>query len=104
MNNNKISNPKKEVPTGLALNDQDYMTILLTHFKELEKNLTVALTEASNQKLYKELKKMFDSIANTQRLAYELMFNYGWYSLEKAKDTKITTLEKELQTQLDNLN
>ena len=104
MNNNKISNPKKEVPTGLALIDQDYMTILLCHFKELEKNLTVALTEASNQKLYKELKKMFDSIANTQRLAYELMFNYGWYSLEKAKDTKIKTLENELQTKIDNLN
>ena len=101
--NNKICNPKKEVPTGIALNDQDYMTILLTHLKELEKNLTVALTESSNQKLYKEFKKMFDSIANTQRLAYELMFYYGWYSLEAAKDTKVSTLCDELQTQLDNL-
>ena len=32
--NNKISNPKKEVPTGLPLNEQDYMTILLTHLKD----------------------------------------------------------------------
>ena len=48
MNNNKISNPKKEVPTGISLNDQDYMTILLSHLKELTKNYAVALTEASN--------------------------------------------------------
>ena len=34
MNNNKICNPKKEVPTGISLNDQDYMTILLTHLKD----------------------------------------------------------------------
>ncbi len=104
MNNNKVCNPKKEVPTGIELNDQDYMTILLTHLKELEKNMTVALTEASNEKLYREYKKMFDAIADAQRKSYELMFYLGWYTLEKAKDTKIDALEKNLQTQLDNLN
>lgn len=102
--NNKISNPKKEVPTGINLNEQDYMTILLTHLKELEKNMTVALTEASNEKLYKEYKKIFDAIADAQRKSYELMFFLGWYSLEEAKNTKVVTLHKELQTQLDNLN
>lgn len=102
--NNKVCNPKTEVPTGISLNDQDYMTILLTHLKELEKNMTVALTEASNEKLYKEYKKMFDAISDAQRKAYELMFYLGWYTLEQAKDTKIETLEQELQTQLSNLN
>ena len=104
MNNNKISNPKKEVPTGIELNDQDYMTILLIHLKELEKNMTVALTEASNEKLYKDYKKMFDTIADAGRKAYELMFYLGWYSLEKANSTKIENLYKDLNTQLDNLN
>lgn len=102
--NNKISNQKVEVPTGINLNDQDYMTILLSHLKELEKNMAVSLTEASNETLYKEYKKMFDNIADAQRKAYELMFKFGWYSLEKSKETKITTLHDELQTKIDDLN
>lgn len=104
MNNNKVSNPKKEVPTGIALNDLDYMTTLLTLLKDFEKNMTVALTEASNEKLYKEYKKMFDAMADAQRKSYELMFHFGWYALEEAKGTKVEALQKELQTQLDNLN
>lgn len=101
---NKISNPKKEVPEGLILNDLDYMTLLLTYLKDIEKNMTVALTEASNQKLYKKYKEMFDSIANTMRLAYELMFKYGWYTLELADNKKITTLANDLQSKLNKLD
>lgn len=101
--NNKVCNPKKEVPKGMGLNDKDYMTILLTHLKELEKNMAVALTECSNEKLYKDYKKMFDAIADAQRKIYELMFFLGWYPLEQAKDTKITTLESELQQEMNDL-
>ena len=104
MNNNKINNPKKEVPTGIELNDQDYMTILLSALKDMEKNMTIALTEASNEKLYNAYLKMFDDIKNMQREAYELMFEFGWYSLEEAKTTKVDTLIKELETKLENLN
>ena len=85
------------------LNDQNYMTILLSHLKELTKNMTVAITEASHEKLYKDYKKMYDALADAQRKSYELMFYLGWYSLEKATDTKIDNLASELQTQLDNL-
>ena len=60
MKNNKISNPETSVPKGISLNDQDYMTILLTLLKAIEKNITVALTESSNEILYKEFKKIFD--------------------------------------------
>ena len=103
MKNNKISNPKTEVPKGISLNDQDYMTILLTLLKAIEKNMTVALTESSNETLYKEFKKMFDDIAKIQRDAYELMFRNGWYSLEKAETKKVSTLEQELNTQMESL-
>ena len=44
MNNNKISNPKLEVPKGITLNDKDYATSLLTCLKELEKNYTIVLS------------------------------------------------------------
>ncbi len=100
---NKISNPKTEVPKGISLNDQDYMTMLLTLLKDIEKNMTVALTESSNEELYKEFKKMFDDITEMQRDAYELMFKKGWYKLEKAENKKINTLETELNNQLTNL-
>ena len=35
MNNNKICNPKVEVPKGINLNDKDYLTILLTCLNNL---------------------------------------------------------------------
>lgn len=100
----KISNTKKEVPNGISLNDKDYMTQFLSILKDLEKNMTVALTEASNEKLYQAYKKMFDTIAEFQRDAYELMFKYGWYSLESVSDSKIDTLHKNLMNELDSLN
>lgn len=102
--NNKICNTKKEVPTGIELNDKDYMTQFLSILKDLEKNMTVALTEASNEKLYEAYKKMFDTISKFQREAYELMFKYGWYTLESATKTKIDSLHKNLTTELDSLN
>ncbi len=104
MNNSKINNPQKEVSKGLSLNDKDYMTNLLIILKDFEKNMTVALTEASNENLYKKLKKIFDEVASMQRDAYELMFKFGWYTLEEATNTKVTNLTKQLENELSNLN
>ena len=44
MNNNQISNPKVEVPTGMALNDKDYISSLLSTLKQLVKDYAVILT------------------------------------------------------------
>ena len=89
MNNNQISNPKTEVPTGINMNDKDYITCLLTCLKEMEKNYVTAITEASNESLYKSYKSTFEELSNLQRETYELMFEKGWYSLEKAENQKI---------------
>ena len=43
MNNNKICNPKTNTPTGIELNDKDYLNSLLSCLKEMEKNYTLAL-------------------------------------------------------------
>jgi len=104
MNNNKISNPKTEVSTGIKLNDKDYLTALLTCLKELEKNYVIALTEASNEELYREYKDMFDSYANMQREVYELMFRKGWYCLEKAEKQKISNKYQMLNQELTDLS
>ena len=84
MNNNKISNPQKQTPTGITMNDKDYTNSLLTCLKEMTKNYTIAMTEASNESLYNSFHSIFKEITNLQRETYELMFRKGWYSLEPA--------------------
>lgn len=104
MNNNQISNPKTEVPTGIALNDKDYITSLLTCLKEMEKNYSIALTEASNEFLYNKYEKIFNEISSMQRRVYELMFTKGWYSLEQAESNKINQKYQMLSKEYNDLN
>lgn len=104
MNNNQIKNQKTETPSGINLNDKDYINSLLSCLKEIEKNYTVALTEASNETLYQEYKIMFDNYASLQRETYELMFRKGWYILEKAENQKINKKYQTLNQELTDLN
>lgn len=90
MNNNEISNPKTKVSTGLELNEKDYLNCLLTSLKEMEKNYTISMTEASNESLYEKYLVTFKKISELQRETYELMFKNGWYKLEKAEEIKIS--------------
>lgn len=102
---NKISNPKTEVPNTPEMNDKDYITTMLSIEKQMVKDFAVALTEASNTDLYNDYYDMFDEVSNMQRQIYNLMFKKGWYSLEKAEESEITQklnmLEQELP-QLEN--
>lgn len=99
--NNQISNPKTEVPTGIALNEKDYMDNLLSTLKSLEKNYAISLTECSNETLYKKYKNIFDKVSDLQRETFELLFKKGWYLLEESEkqkvQTKFNTLNKEYQ-------
>jgi len=104
MDNNMISNPKTEVPSGKSLNDKDYMNCLLSSLKEMVKNYAVALTEASNENLYNSYKSMFDNYSKLQREVYELMFRNGWYSLEKAEKQKISNKLQMLNQEILDLN
>ena len=90
MNNNQIANPKTKTPTGLKMNDKDYLTCLLTCLKELSKNYATTMTEASNESLYNSYSSIFQELSKLQRETYELMFQKGWYTLEKADTNQIT--------------
>jgi len=103
MNNTKICNPKTEVPKGLSLNDKDYIEGVLTVCKDLEKNLTVAMTEASNEKLYQTIFDMFTDIAELQRETYELWFKKGWFILEEEEKQKINKKYNMLEQELVDL-
>lgn len=104
MNNNKVSNPKTNVPTGINMNDKDYLTCLLTVLKEMSKNYSTAMTEASNEHLYKSYHSIFNEVSKLQREVYELMFQNGWYSLEKQDQTKINEKYNMLSTEYQELN
>jgi len=103
-NSNKICNPKTEVPTGKSLNDKDYLNCLLTTLKEMVKNYSTVLTEASNENLYNNYKEMFDRYIKMQREVYELMFRNGWYSLEKAEMQKINSKIQMLSQEITDLS
>ena len=103
MNNNKITNPKTETPTGIEMNDKDYITCLLTALKEMSKNYCQAMTEASNEHLYKSYLSIFNEISKLQRETYELMFRKGWYILEKAETQKIDQKYSTLSTEFQDL-
>lgn len=102
--NNKISNPKTDVSKGINLNDKDYINELLSCLKEMEKNLTIAKTEASNENLYNEYKQIYEEISSLGRRTYEIMFKNGWYELEEAQNEKITEKYNMLNTKLQDLN
>ena len=102
--NNEIKNPKTEVKAGIGLNDKDYIGSLLSCLKEMVKNYTVALTEASNEQLYQEYKDMFLEYLQLQRDVYELMFKKGWYVLEKADNNKINSKYQTLMDEFKNLS
>lgn len=104
MNNNKITNPKTETPTGINMNDKDYITCLNSTLKEMTKNYSISMTEASNESLYKSFNSTFQELSKLQRETYELMFQKGWYSLEPAETQKITEKLQTLSTEYQDLN
>ncbi len=92
---NKVANVKVEVPIGKQMNDQDYLTDLLSTIKNMVSSYALALNEASNDFLYDNFKKLFDTTSKLQRDAFNLMFNKGWYTLEEADYDKVmSTLTK----------
>lgn len=102
--NNQIKNDKVIVPTGIALNDKDYINSLLSTLKELNKNYVLALTEASNEVLFNEYKNMFEQFNLLQREVFELMFKKGWYVLSKAENEKIIQKYDCLNKEFNDLN
>lgn len=101
--NQKIENPKVEVPETLEMNDCDYINDILETEKNMSDNLSIALNEASNNTLYEEILMLFIEIKNSQRELYNMMFKKGWYSLEKAEENKVTQKCNELSQKLNQL-
>ena len=104
MNNNKITNPKTQTSTGIEMNDKDYLTCLQTALKEMSKNYATAMTEASNEHLYKSYLSIFNELSTLQRDVYKLMFQKGWYSLEITEQSKVNEKYNMLSKEYQDLN
>lgn len=90
MKNKEIKNPKVEVPTGKQMNDCDYLTSILELEKNMSNNYSIALNEASNDYLYEDYFTLLEDTKDIAREIYNLMFQYGWYTLEEAEEEKVT--------------
>ncbi len=101
--NNKISNPKTEVPQTTELNDCDYLNEVLECEKNMSVNMATALNETSNDTLYNELFPIFKEIKDMQRELFILSFKKGWYSLEKAEALKVSQKISELNQKMNEL-
>ena len=100
----KVCCDEVKVSSTIDLNDRDYLNDILYNEKTILVNTATALTEASNDKLKKDIMKFFETIEQLQRETYELAWNNGWYVLEEAEKTKINQKEKELTKKLDELS
>ena len=90
MKNNEIKNPKMEVPIGVEMNDCDYLNSILELEKNMSNNYSIALNEASNDYLYEDYFTLLEDAKDAAREAYNLMFEYGWYTLEEAEEQKVS--------------
>lgn len=101
MANKKVCNEQTKVPATIEMNDKNYLTDMLETEKNMSVNMTIALNEASNETLFKELFTMFLEIKESQRTLYELAFEKGWYTLEEAEQTKVSEKAKMLAKELE---
>ncbi|MDX8044716.1 spore coat protein [Gracilibacillus sp. S3-1-1] len=83
MNNTKVQNPEKQIPTTKSMNDRDFVNDMLATEKYLSQSYGNAMNEASNQVLYQDILHIFEDTQNCQRDLFNLMFKNGWYSLEE---------------------
>ncbi|ASC82276.1 spore coat protein [Bacillus subtilis] len=87
--NQKISNPPTPVPTTSEMNDRDFVNELLTTEKYMTTAYCTALHEFSHESLYQDIQSIFDESQKAQRKLYDLMFQYGWYSVEAEDAQKL---------------
>lgn len=85
----EIKNKEKRLPTGIKMNDRDYLSTILELEKNISNNYSIALNEASNDYLYEDFFSMLEDSKDISRELYNLMFENGWYILEEIEEQKV---------------
>jgi hypothetical protein len=66
---------------GPEMNDRDRLNDVLATEKYLTLGYNVSLNEFSHREMYDTVKQILNETHDAQRLAFEQMFNMGWYKL-----------------------
>ncbi len=101
--NNKVSNKEVNILKTSEMNDRDYLNTLLEINKNMSNNLSIALNEASCDKLFDFEFLLFTETKKMVRDLYNMIFDSGWYSLEKVEIIKINETLTELESNLNQL-
>lgn len=96
-NQQKVQNPKTQVPKTPQMNERDFLNDLLTTEKYMTTSYSMALHEASHQGLYNDMMNIFTETQNCQRGLYNLMFKKGWYAVEAADQQKLQQTYQQFQ-------
>ena len=83
--------------------EQDNIMILLELEKNMVKNYSVAITEASNDTLSEEITKLFNDSKQAQRDIFNFASSKGWYQLESAPQNKIVEEQQKLSPKMSNM-
>ena len=83
--------------------EQDNIMILLELEKNMIKNYSTAITEASNDELCNEFTKLFDDAKQAQRELYNYSLSKGWYQIEQEEQNKIQQEQQKLSPKLSNM-
>ncbi|MBX6354154.1 MAG: spore coat protein [Thermoflavifilum sp.] len=100
MQNTKIQNPKpagEPQVKGPEMNDRDRLNDILATEKYLTDGLNVAVREASHDALHRDLMTVLTETHQAARDIYNLMFQYGWYSLEAEQQQKLDQTHQQFQ-------
>jgi len=90
MANQKVQNPSAPIPKTPQMNERDFLNDILTTEKYFGSSYGVAINEMSHQSLFQDISNIANESQLMQRELYNLMFQKGWYGLEKAQLEDLT--------------
>lgn len=99
----KIENEKTQIPSTKEINDMDILNDILYSEKAMSENYNTAIGEMSNKTLFKKILELYNETKEIERDTFDLLFKNGWYSLEKAEETKINQAYNEANNQIKEL-
>ena len=87
---NKVGNPKIDpMPSTNTFNDEDILNDLQTSLKHLSTMYGTLNQEASHKELVDKIETLSKEVSRLARDSFNLMFENGWYCLEKQEEQKL---------------
>lgn len=100
---NIIANQETPIVKNQNMNDCDYLNDMLSTEKHLSDGYSIVCNEASNDTFFKEMLNIMMETKNEARELFNLLFQKGWYRLEKAEEQKVSMKYNEYQQRQNEL-